>query len=172
MTEGERVRERERPPISENPYESVMRQRKALAERNMNGPVVVRGEDREWFQARQGKLRFYLDPVTFKDTPLQQWRVFIHDIKTRSGKHVHQGGLVIYVLEGKGYSIVDGERKDWEKGDLVLLPMKPGGVEHQHFNLQPGQDCRWIAFSYMPFFDHVASEFTQTEVSPLFKSES
>jgi hypothetical protein len=32
-------------------------------------------------------------------------------------------------------------------------------------------DCRWIAFSYMPFFDHVASEFTQTEVSPLFKAQ-
>jgi len=29
----------------------------------------------------------------------------------------------------------------------------------------------WIAFSYMPFFDHVASEFTQTEVSPLFKAQ-
>ena len=59
-----------------------------------------------------------------------------------------------------------------DAGDLLLLPIKPGGVEHQHFNLQPGQDCRWIAFSYMPFFDHVASEFTQTEVSPLFKSQA
>ena len=77
--------------------------------------------------------------MTFKDTPLQHWRVFIHDIKTRSGKHRHQGGLVIYVLEGKGYSVVDGERKDWEKGDLVLLPMKPEGVEHQHFNLDPAE---------------------------------
>jgi len=52
------------------------------------------------------------------------------------------------------------------------LPIKPGGVEHQHFNINPGSECRWIAFSYMPFFDHVASEFTQTEVSPLFKAQS
>ena len=48
---------------------------------------------------------------------------------------------------------------------------QPGGVEHQHFNIKPGSECRWIAFSYMPFFDHVASEFTQTEVSPLFKAQ-
>jgi gentisate 1,2-dioxygenase len=74
------------------------------------------------------------------------------------------------VITGKGYSVVDGERVDWQAGDLLLLPIKPGGVEHQHFNLQPGADCRWIAFSYMPFFDHVGSEFTQTEVSPLFKA--
>ncbi len=131
------MRERERPPLKDNPYERVMAQRKALAERNLTGPVVIDCTKQEWFQARQGKLKFFLDPVSFKDTPLQQWRVFIHDIKTRSGKHRHQGGLVIYVLDGKGYSIVEGERKDWEKGDLVLLPMKPGGVEHQHFNADP-----------------------------------
>jgi quercetin dioxygenase-like cupin family protein len=169
MAEGERVRERERPPISENPYERVMRQRKELAARNLTGPVVVRGEDREWFQARQGKLRFYLDPVTFKDTPLQQWRVFIHDIKTRSGKHRHQGGLVIYVLEGRGYSIVDGERKDWEKGDLILLPMKPGGVEHQHFNLNPGTPAIWAAFINIPIQEFLASDLQQAENSPDFK---
>jgi hypothetical protein len=130
MAEVERVRERERPPLKDNPYERVMAQRKALAERNLTGPVVIDCTQQEWFQARQGKLKFFLDPVSFKNTPLQQWRVFIHDIKTRSGKHRHQGGLVIYVLAGKGYSIVEGERKDWERGDLVLLPMKPG--LHQH----------------------------------------
>ena len=52
--------------------------------------------------------------------------MFIHTITTKSGEHRHQGGLLIFVLEGKGYSIVDGERWDWEKGDLVLLPMQPG----------------------------------------------
>jgi len=170
MTEIERVRERERPPIKENPYERIIRQRRELAARNLTGPVVVRSEDREWFQTRQGKLKFYLDPVTFKDTPLQHWRVFIHDIKTRSGKHRHQGGLVIYVLEGKGYSIVDGERKDWEKGDLVLLPMKPEGVEHQHFNLNsPDQPAVWAAFINIPIQEFLASDLQQAENSPDFK---
>src|SRR5947209_17954519 len=110
MCEGDRVGEGGRPPIKDNPYERVMRQRKALAERNLTGPVVIDCTKQQWFQTRQGKLKYFLDPVSFKDTPLQQWRVFIHDIKTRSGKHRHQGGLVIYVLGGKGYSVVDGER--------------------------------------------------------------
>jgi hypothetical protein len=162
MAEIERVRERERPPIGDNPYERIMRQRKELAERNLTGPVVIRTEDREWFQARQGKLLFYLDPVTFKDTPLQHWRVFLHDIKTRSG-------LVIYVLAGRGYSIVDGERKDWEKGDLVLLPMKPDGVEHQHFNLDPEKPAIWAAFINIPIQEYLASDLQQAENSPDFK---
>jgi quercetin dioxygenase-like cupin family protein len=169
MAEAERTRERERPPLQENPYERVLRQRAELKERNRSGPVVIRSTDREVFQSRQGKLRFYLDPVTFKETPLQQWRVFTHEIKTRSGKHRHQGGLVIYVLEGKGYSVVDGERWDWEKGDLVLLPMKPEGVEHQHFNLDPDKPSVWAAFINVPIQEYLASDLQQTEASPDFK---
>ncbi len=168
MAEIERTRERERPPIKDNAYEAVLRQRKALKERNLTGPVVIRSEDREVFQARQGKLLFYMDPVSFKETPLQQWRVFKHQIVTKSGRHRHQGGLLIFVTEGKGYSIVDGERWDWEKGDLVLLPMKPGGVEHQHFNLHD-KPSEWAAFINVPIQEHVASDLQQTEVSPDFK---
>jgi mannose-6-phosphate isomerase-like protein (cupin superfamily) len=169
MAEMERVRERERPPLKDNPYERIMQQRKELAERNLTGPVVIDCTKQEWFQTRQGRLKYFLDPVTFKHTPLQHWRVFIHDIKTRSGKHTHQGGLVIYVLEGKGYSVVDGERKDWEKGDLVLLPMKPEGVEHQHFNADPSKPALWAAFIHIPIQEYLASDLKQNEPSPDFK---
>ena len=92
MAEVERVRERERPPLKDNPYERVMAQRKQLAERNLTGPVVIDCTQQEWFQARQGKLKFFLDPVSFKDTPLQQWRVFIHDIKTNYCKVKNRAG--------------------------------------------------------------------------------
>src|SRR5580692_2732740 len=160
MAEIERTRERERGTIPQTPYEIFIRSRKEFLERQDTGQVVVKPADREFFLTRQGRLMYHLNPEIHKNTPLQDWRVFSHDLKTQSGKHRHQGGLVIYVITGKGYSMVDDERIDWQAGDLLLLPM------------QPGQDCRWIAFSYMPFFDHVASEFTQTEVSPLFKSES
>ena len=60
MAEIERTRERERPPIKENPYEAVLRQRAALKERNLNGPVVIRADEQETFQSRQGKLKFFM----------------------------------------------------------------------------------------------------------------
>src|SRR5919205_62851 len=161
MAEMERVRERERPPLKENPYEIIMRQRRELAERNLTGPVVIDCTKREWFQTRQGKLKYFLEPLAHPETPLQHWRVFIHDIRTRSGKHRHQGGLVIYVLEGEGYSVVDGERHEWEAGDLLLLPLKPGGVEHQHFNANPGTPCTWVAFIYTPLWDALATDDVQ-----------
>jgi len=169
MPDVERTRTREREPIGLTAYEKLLRQRLEYDERQRTGPVVIKGATRVPQMNRQGLISYYLDPIQFQDTPLQDWLVFINDIRTHSGKHRHQGGLVIYVLEGRGYSVVDGERKDWDTGDLLLLPLKPGGVEHQHFNTEPGKPCRWIAFVYVPIMDQVAMELTQIETSPDFK---
>jgi quercetin dioxygenase-like cupin family protein len=170
MAEFERTREREREPLKENIYEKNLRYRRELAERNEHGPIVVRSKSREVFVARQGRFRCYLEPNAYTDTPLQMWRMFTHEVRTKSGKHRHQGGIIIYVLEGKGYSIVNGERKDWEKGDLVLLPLHPEEVEHQHFNLLgPENPAVWVAFIHIPIIEHLASELNQVENSPDFK---
>ena len=169
MSDTERTRVRERGAIEESPYEIFLRSRKEFDQRQMEGPVVIKPSDREYQITRQGRMFYYLNSQAFKDTPLHDWRVFTQDIKTHSGKHRHQGGFIIYVIEGDGYSVVDGERIDWKTGDLFLLPIKPNGIEHQHYNKKVGESCRWIAFCYMPFFDHLASEFTQMELSPLMK---
>ena len=172
MAETERTRERERGTIPQTPYEIFIRSRKAFLERQDTGQVVVKPSDREFFLTRQGRLMYHLNPEIHKDTPLQDWRVFSHDLKTQSGKHRHQGGLVIYVITGKGYSVVDGERVDWQAGDLLLLPIKPGGVEHQHFNLQPEKGpALWAAFINLPLHEYVASDLRQVENSPEFKDE-
>jgi quercetin dioxygenase-like cupin family protein len=168
MAEIERTRLRERERPTQNPYETALQQDKAFAERQMMGRIVVKLEDCEQQLSRQGRLRFYLDP-TIEDTPLRSWVVFTHEVRTLSGKHRHQGGLVIYVIDGKGYSVVDGERVDWEKGDLLLLPLRPNGVEHQHFNSIPGHPALWMAFIHQPMREYVASEMTQTEVSPEYR---
>ncbi len=168
MAEIERARTREREPLGENYYERFMRSRQAFVDRQRSGPVVIKAADRETHLTRQGRIIYFLDKLTFPDTPLQDWLVFIHDLKTQSGKHRHQGGLVIYVIEGTGYSIVDEQRVDWKGGDLLLLPIKPEGVEHQHFNLDASKPCQWIAFVYMPIYDYLAGEISQTEIAPEF----
>ena len=35
--------------------------------------------------------------------------------------------------------------------------MKPGGVEHQHFNYDDSQSSQWIAFIYIPFLFQTGS---------------
>ena len=55
MAEMERTRERERAPLEDNTYERSMRARKEWTERGLTVPSSSQ-DDREWFQARQGKL--------------------------------------------------------------------------------------------------------------------
>jgi quercetin dioxygenase-like cupin family protein len=165
MAESERTRSRERERPTQSAYEVAVTYDKERTERQTIGRVVLRLEDCPQEQTRQGLLRPYLDPFLIPDTPLQHWAVFTHEIHTKSGKHRHQGGLVIYVIDGKGYSVINGERVDWEKGDLVLLPLEKGGVEHQHFNSDPAHPALWIAFIHFPLRDYVASEMTQLETA-------
>lgn len=170
MTEMERtrVRERERPEMGS--YEERLLMDREFAERQMKGQIVVKREEREQVLCRQGLIRNYLGHKNTK-TALQEWIVFTHEVRTHSGKHRHQGGLVIYVIEGKGYSVVDGERIEWQKGDLILLPLRPNGVEHQHFNLQPGTPALWMAFIHQPTREYLAAEITQSEVSNEYREK-
>ncbi len=150
----------------ENAYEAAISAQEKFLARAGSGKVLIRDEERPWENTRQGRLRYFLIPDLHPDTVLQQWRVFSQEIRVQSGKHRHQGGVSIYILEGKGYTIADGKRYDWEKGDLLTLPVKPGGVEHQHFNTSPDGPSRWMAFVYLPLANHVALHLQQVEVSP------
>ncbi|MBI4522336.1 MAG: cupin domain-containing protein [Deltaproteobacteria bacterium] len=138
--------------------------------RQTEGAVVVRGKERPYDVHKQNVSRRYLSPCEpeLADTVLQDWEVFLAKFTGRSGKHRHQGGLVIFILEGSGYSVLDGERFDWEAGDLVVLPLKPDRVEHQHF-ANPGEMVKWIAFIYWPFFNHAGCEITQMDACPLYE---
>jgi quercetin dioxygenase-like cupin family protein len=168
MAEVERTRTREREAPALGNYEIAIQKMRASAERNLTGRVVCKLEECPQALTRQGRLRTYLG-LTITDTPLQDWVVFTHEVRTASGKHRHQGGLVIYVIDGEGYSVVNGERIDWSKGDLVLLPLHEKGVEHQHFNTNPEKPALWMAFIHLPLKEYVASEMTQSEVSPEYK---
>ena len=80
---------------------------------------------------------------------MSSWAVFEHLIKNQSGRHRHQGGIIIYVLEGHGRTETDDVILEWKAGDLLLLPIKPKGSSHQHWNLDPSKGCRWVAFRDM-----------------------
>ena len=168
MSDSERTRTREREPGEERTYDKMLAYYRERVERNAMGPVVIPGRPRGR-ALRQGRIRYYLNHQIHKDTPLQQWLVFSHELRTTSGKHKHQGGLVIYVIEGRGYSMVDGERWEWEAGDLMLLPLRPEGVEHQHFNLDTEKPSTWIAFINTPISEHPGPRDDPDADSPEFR---
>lgn len=146
-------------------YESTM---KFYADRrNMytTGKVVIKGSERPWEKTRQAILKHFFHH-DMGDSACRDWLFFQQDIRSKSGKHRHQGGLCIYVVEGKGWTTVDEVRHDWEEGDLILLPIKPEGVVHQHFNAEPGKPCVWLAMIYLPWVNAFGNELEQKEAAP------
>lgn len=126
-----------------------------------DGDIVIKGKDLPYRNSRQGRSRYYLH--LHSPSALRDWLVFQKDIRAGSGKHRHQGGLVIYIYRGRGWSVFDGVRHDWKEGDLLSLPVKPGGVEHQHFAYPGDEPSRWVAFIYLPFLHATGSMLEQVD---------
>ncbi|MDP2718263.1 MAG: cupin domain-containing protein [Dehalococcoidia bacterium] len=163
----ERVMERRKEP---EPQETIYDQMRAIdnarIKRLSEGKIVIKGSELGWEQNRQGLIKFYTWDKIWEKLSVAGWRIFINTIKKHSGKHVHQGGLTLFVLGGKGYTVVDGVRYDWEEGDLIILPIKPEGCEHQHFNEDPENPAQWLAFIFTPLRDPAGIEFVQREDHP------
>jgi gentisate 1,2-dioxygenase len=64
---------------------------------------------------------------------------------SRSGRLKFQGGQVIMILEGQGYTIIDGVRHRWSAGDIVNVPLRSDGIVMQHFNTSQTQTVRFVA---------------------------
>jgi mannose-6-phosphate isomerase-like protein (cupin superfamily) len=165
MAEKVRTRAREAEP-AENLYDQSFRMINEEMRKRAQGQVVIKGKDRPFQQTRQALLKYLLHPNDWDKVAVPDWKAFINHIKVHSGRHTHQVVLVLYVLEGKGYTVVDGVKFPWKKNDLILLPIKPGGVEHQHFNEDPDQPAEWIAFSFNPMMEAIAHSMEQKEEHP------
>ena len=98
-----------------------------------------------------GRLRWYLHPqLTEPNTRAIYFCELEIPVGSRSGRIRHQGGIVHFVVEGEGYTDLDGEIHHWERHDVIGLPPRPHGVVFQHVNTGPGRVRMVMAF---PNFD-------------------
>lgn len=169
MGEREKIREKEPQQDEGKHYEATLKMYADARERAKSGKIVIRAKDLPWRQGRMGYTKHFLS-WQMPEAALENWICFIHDVKVHSGKHRHQGGINLFVLEGEGYTVVDGKKVEWEKGDLIVLPVKPRGCEHQHFNRVPGKTAKWMAFEYSPFIGVLGNVFEHVENSPDWKA--
>jgi len=114
--------------VPENAYEAAIQYQDRVLEHGRTGKIVIRDEDRPWENTRQGRIRYFLNAAMYSDTALQEWRVFSQEIRTQSGKHRHQGGVSIYILEGKGYTVADAAGEARRRG-TPAFQHQPGWAE-------------------------------------------
>ncbi|MBI4595327.1 MAG: cupin domain-containing protein [Candidatus Tectomicrobia bacterium] len=161
MVEKEAIKEKESELKGPDHYDRSEIRMRENTEKARKGIRVLHGKNRPWELNRQGYIRTYMHDDS-EGLANNHWSIFSHDIRAHSGKHRHQGGINLFVLKGKGYTTVDGQKYDWKEGDLILLPIKKGGVEHQHFNAD-GKPSRWVAFRHIPSADMIGRFREQKE---------
>lgn len=67
----------------------------------------------------------------FRAKAVSMTNIFEEAPHSGSHRHAHTEAM-LYVLEGNGYSEIDGQRYDWQQGDAVHVP--PRMTVHEHFN--------------------------------------
>lgn len=116
-------------------FEKLVTLRDDYRRKAETGFVVARGKDLSWESAPHGKLKWYMHPA-MEQNVLQSHVIYLQEIPPggRSGMQRHPGGMVIYFLQGRGRTILDGEEIVWKAEDLLMLPLRPEGVVFQHIN--------------------------------------
>jgi hypothetical protein len=95
---------------------------------------------------RQGLMRWYMHPA-IRDTVLSTVMFFEQEIPpgSRSGRLKFQGNQIAMILEGSGYTVLDGVKHDWKAGDVLNLPLRENGITVQHFNPDPAITAKFVA---------------------------
>lgn len=136
--------------------------KEALAERNLwnelielrdtqrrqqaSGLQVIKERDLPLEKNSMGYMRWYMHPG-IKDTVLNTLIFFQQEIPpgSRSGRLRFQGGQVIMILEGRGYTVIDGVKHAWKAGDVLNLPLRSDGITVQHFNTDTDLTAKFVA---------------------------
>jgi len=95
---------------------------------------------------QHGLMRWYLHP-SITDTILSTLAIYRQEIPagSRSGRLKFQGGQIMFIVEGRGYTMLDGVKHAWEAGDVLNLPTRRDGIIVQHFNSDPDKTAAFLA---------------------------
>lgn len=155
---------------TENLLEWLYQLRDRQREHQRKGAWLIKGRNLPWENNRQGKMKWFLHPA-LNNTSIRSMIVFEQEIPpgSRTGAQKTPGGSVLYVLEGRGYTLLDGVRHDWQAEDLVNIPIRAQGVVVQHVNTDPRRPVRFVSAD-LNLVDILGvdrgAELEQVEVAP------
>src|SRR3984893_7386437 len=98
-------------------WDEILKPRDRQREQTRNGIQVIKEKELPLEVSRQGLMRWYLHPA-IKDTCLSVLLFFHQEIPpgSRSGRLKFQGGQVMLITEGRGYTTIDGVKHPWKAG--------------------------------------------------------
>jgi gentisate 1,2-dioxygenase len=106
---------------------------------------LIKARDVPLEHNRQGQMRWFLHPA-LEHIALRSMLFVQQEIPPggRTGVQRVPGGSVLYIIAGRGHTVLDGERHDWVAEDVVNLPIRIGGIVIQHVNDDPDAPAVFI----------------------------
>ncbi len=129
-----------------NHWDEIIKLRDKQRAQMRDGIQVVKESELPLENSKQGLMRWYLHPA-INDTCIKALMFFQQEIPpgSRSGRLKFQGGQVMMILEGEGYTLIDGVKHSWKKGDVLNLPLRADGIVVQHFNASKEHVAKFVA---------------------------
>jgi gentisate 1,2-dioxygenase len=78
---------------------------------------------------------------------------------THTKAHRHTGSAVYLVVRGEGYTVIDGTRFTWNKGDIIALP--PWAL-HEHANTSAREDAVLFSIQDTPVLEALGLYYEET----------
>jgi gentisate 1,2-dioxygenase len=128
-----------------NFFDEIIKLRDEQRSQRANAVQVVHRRDLPEEKNALGLMRWYMHPA-IKDIMLSTLNIYEQTIAARShsGRLQFQGGQIIFVVEGAGYTMIDGVKHVWKARDVLNLPLKKDGIIVQHFNPSEAGSARLL----------------------------
>lgn len=79
----------------------------------------------------------------------------------RSNRHRHTYETVAYILEGKGYSMIEDQKIEWQKGDAIYIP---NWAWHHHVNTDQYKPAKYLACENAPMLQNLGQLAIREEI--------
>jgi len=70
----------------------------------------------------------------------------------RSNRHRHTYETLAYILEGTGYSMIEDQKVEWQKGDAIYIP---NWAWHHHVNTDSKNPAKYLACENAPMLQNL-----------------
>lgn len=152
-------------------YESQFERIEAIREDMRKGKILSRARDRKYeVEGSRGNRQAWLIAPDL-GYPVKVIDAHVSEIPpgSHTGMHRHMCEAIIYILEGRGYSVIgdreeDFEKFEWEQSDAFCVP---AFFWHQHYNSDPAKKAVYYAVTANPLTESLGvAKFEHHERRP------
>lgn len=111
------------------------------------GKILSPASELVWGDTRMGHNALAVSPLTGYALRTLHAHIDVIAAGGATGKHRHASEAVMLCVDGEGYSVIDGRRFDWAKGDVFVVP---SASWHQHFNRSDTHTATYFAVTNWP----------------------